>query len=110
MPSQAKPNRCPTCHRLHKRSHPQNALYWSLLHMIAERVKPEGAQYSAEVWHVYFKDKILGREEVTLPNGKTTTRESSTALLDVAEFSEYFEKVQAWAANRGVWLADLEAA
>ena len=34
----------------------------------------------------------------------------SQAQLDVAEFNDYMTKVEAWAAERGVWLADLEAA
>jgi hypothetical protein len=105
-----KPTRCPTCHRLHKRSHPQNARYWLLLHAIAEQIKPGGKEYSADQWHTYAKSRWLGCDDVPLPNGKVLSIPRSTASLDVAEFGEYMEKVEAWAAERGVWLADLEAA
>ena len=102
------PSRCPTCRRRHKRSQPQNALYWTLLHAIAEKVKPGGVSYSADQWHTYAKSRWLGCDDVALPNGKTLTIPRTTASLDVAEFGEYFEKVQAWAAERDVWLEALE--
>ena len=105
-----KPTRCPTCHRLHKRSHPQNALYWSLLHALAEKLRPEGKAYSAEQYHKYYASRFLGCDDMALPNGKVLTIPRSTATLDVAEFGDYFDKVQSDAAARGVWLADLEAA
>ncbi len=105
-----KSTRCPTCHRLQKRSHPQNALYWSLLHMIAEKVKPGGLSYSADVWHTYCKSRWLGCDDIALPNGKVLSQPRSTASLDVAEFGDYFTQVSAWAAERGVYLEDLVAA
>lgn len=105
-----KPPRCPTCHRLHKRSHAANARYWLLLHAIAEQVRPGGKVYSADQWHHYAKSRWLGCDDMALPNGKVLTIPRSTANLDVAEFGEYMEKVEAWAAERDVWLADMEAA
>jgi hypothetical protein len=102
-------DRCPTCKRRHKRSNPQNALYWSLLAAIADKVKPGGASYSMDQWHLYCRSRWLGCEDSRLPNGKTLTIPRSTAGLDVAEFSDYFEKVQAWAAERDVWLEDMAA-
>lgn len=47
---------------------------------------------------------------MTMPNGKTLTIPRSTANLDVAEFSAYFDAVQADCAERGVYLADMESA
>lgn len=105
-----KPERCPACGRKQRRSQPQNALMWTLLHMIAEKIEPGGKSFSAETWHNYFKSRFLGCDEMTLPNGKTLERPRSTAALDVAEFSDYMTKLEAWAAERNVWLADLEAA
>lgn len=100
-------DRCPVCHRKHRRSNPANSRYWALLHLCAERLAD--GQYSAEQMHVYFKSKYLGCDDVQMPNGKTLTIPRSTAGLDVAEFGEYMDKVEADAAQRGVFLADLEA-
>ena len=102
--------RCPACHRRHTRSNPQNRLYWLLLHLIAEKIKPEGHVYSADSWHLYFKSRFLGCDDVTLPNGKTVAIPRSTASLDVAEFSEYVTKLEAWAASRDVYLDEMETA
>ena len=99
--------RCPTCHRRHKRSNPQNARYWLLLHEISEKLRPGGEQFSPESYHEWFKSKLLGRVEVKLPNGYTTQITNSTADLETPEFSDYMTKVEAWASERGVWLADL---
>lgn len=104
-----KPSRCPTCNRLHKRSGQQNARYWLLLHEIADALKPGGLSYTAECWHEYFKQRFLGCDEVRLPNGKVVQIARSSAALDTAEFNEYQTKVEAWAAERDVYLQDLAA-
>jgi len=90
-----------------RRSNPQNALYWALLHQMAEEIKPGGEAYSADSWHTYCKSRWLGCNEIKLPNGKTMLIPHSTADMDVAEFSDYFTKVEAFAAERGVWLVEL---
>lgn len=105
-----KPSRCPTCHRLHKRSHPQNSRYWLLLHAIAEKLKPQGQAYSAETWHHYFKTKLIPGSVVDLPNGKTIMVPRSTTDLDVGEFAEYMTAVETWAVERDVWLDGMEMA
>lgn len=105
-PRQPKVTRCPTCHRRHTRSTPQNARLWLLYHAIAEKLKPKGVAYSADVWHEYCKSKFLGCEEFKLPNGKALQIPHSTADLDVAEFADYMTAVEAWAGERDVWLAD----
>jgi hypothetical protein len=102
--------RCPTCRRPVKRSPQANARYWLLLHLIAESLRPGGAEYSADQWHAYMKSRFLGCDDVTLPNGKTLTIPRSSASLDRREFAEYMEQVEAWAAERGVFLEDLAAA
>ena len=103
-----KPDRCPTCHRRHKRSNPQNAMLWALYHKMSER-KWNGEQYSAESFHMYYKSLFLGCDDVAMPNHKTLQIPRSTANLDVAEFGDYFDKVQADAAERGVHLDELAA-
>lgn len=96
-------NRCSKCGRTEHRSSGQNRLYWSLLHEIADKVRPGGKGYSAEVWHELFKQKILGAEDVELPNGKVISRSRSTTSLDKAEMAEYVTKIEAWAAHRGIY-------
>lgn len=105
--SQGK-TRCPSCGRKFRRSNPANARYWLLVHTIAERVRPEGNGYSAEQWHTYFKSRYLGCEDMKLPNGKTIVVPQSSAGLDVVEFATFMERVEAWAAERDVYLADME--
>jgi hypothetical protein len=81
-------------------------MYWALLHLMAQR-EWGGQRYSADTMHAYYKTRFLGAEDMTLPNGKTLTIPHSTADLDVAEFSEYFDRVQADCAERGVYLEEL---
>jgi hypothetical protein len=69
-----------------------------------------GQRFSADSFHIYYKTKFLGVDEVRLPSGKVSSIPRSTAELDATEFAEYFDKVQADAAQRGVWLADMESA
>jgi hypothetical protein len=99
--------RCPTCHRKYTRTHPQNARYWLLLHRIAEMLRPGGREYSADTWHHYFKGRLLGFDEVRLPNGKTHTIVRSTADLTVDQFSDYMAAVEAWAMEHSVWLDEV---
>lgn len=100
--------RCPSCHRRLTRSSDANRRYWALLHLVADKLRPGGIAYSADQFHAYYKSRFLGCDDVKLPNGKTLTIPRSTAGLDVAEFSEYLDAVQADAAARGVWLEDAE--
>lgn len=103
-----KPTRCPTCKRLHKRSHQANARYWLLLHRMAETIKPDGVSYSADTWHAWAKSRFLGCEEIKLPNGRTLSIPNSTADLSVSEFGDYMTKVEAFANERGAFLEDNE--
>ena len=70
----------------------------------------DGQHYSAETFHKYYASRFLGCADMRLPNGKTLSIPRSTADLDVAEFGAYFDQVQADCAERGVYLADMEAA
>jgi len=99
--------RCPTCGRKNRRSNPQNALYWTLLHIAAAKLKPGGKVYSAEQYHLFYKSKYLGCDDMMLPNGKTLAIPRSTATLDVSTFSDYYSKVEADLAERNVYLDSL---
>ena len=76
-----KEKRCPACGRKEIRGSEANRRHWALLHEIAEKVKPEGHEYSAETWHTYFKQKLLGSVEVWMPNGKFTSMLPSSFCL-----------------------------
>jgi hypothetical protein len=102
-----KAERCPTCRRLMKRSNPQNRFYWLLIHQIAENVKPQGKEYSPEVWHEWAKQRFIGADEINLPNGKTMIKGKSSADLDTAAFAEYMRSVEEFAMSRNVYLDEI---
>ena len=94
-----------TC-KLRTRTTKQNKRYWSrgVLAQIAEQAVVNGKQYDAEVWHEQFKRQFIGVEE--LPDGSVIGK-SSTELTTV-EFSEFCDKVEAFAATTlGVTFYDL---
>lgn len=92
-----------------KRSTEANRRYWLLLHAMADKLKPNGQTFSADVWHTWAKSKYLGCDDVTLPNGKVLAIPRSSADLDVAEFNEFMTALEAFANERGVWLEDIAA-
>lgn len=110
--------RCPSCGRRQRRSSDANARYWALLHVLSERVRPSGTLYSVETWHTYCKSRWLGCDEIVLPaaisNPASTERAiprlllipRSTADLEVDAFSDYMTQVEAWCADKGVFLPD----
>lgn len=100
--------RCPTCHRKRTRTSAANSRYWLLLHLVADKVKPEGAAHSAEVWHEYFKQRFLGMDEVVLPNKKTIRTQKSTAELDTQGFSDYMWQVETWAMDRDIFMDEAD--
>lgn len=104
-----KLERCPTCRRRMRRSTQANSRYWLLLHRIAEHLKPEGQSYSAESYHLYFKSRYLGCEDMKLPNGKVLTIPNPSSELDVPEFNDFMTQVEAWAAERDIYLEDVPA-
>lgn len=102
-------DRCPTCKRKVRRSNESNARYWLLLHRAAEKLRPEGVQYSAETFHLYYKLKFLGGDDVTLPSKKVIVIPKSSAELDKGEFHEYVFKVEGDLNERGVFLDEMPA-
>lgn len=100
--------RCPACKRKLKRSSEANRKYWSLLHLMSEKLRPQGRQFAADTLHLWAKSKFLGTVDHVLPGGKVHSEPNSTADLDTAEFSDYFDRVQAFANEQGVYLEDAE--
>lgn len=95
-------DRCPACGRKHIRSNEQNRFYWALIHAISEQIKPQGNEYSAEQFHLYFKGRFLGIEDIVLPNKRIFHQPISTTTLSVGEMVEYITQVEAWAVEHGV--------
>lgn len=77
--------------------------------MMAAR-KWSGEHYSDQSFHLHYRKKFLGCDDVRLPTGEIMSIPVSTANMPVDEFADYFDKVQADAAERGVYLADMESA
>lgn len=92
---------------LRKRTKPQNRRYWGrgVLAQIAEQAVVNGKLYSAETWHEQFKRQFIG--VIELPNGEVIGKSSTE--LSTAEFCEFSDKVEAYAAtDLGVTFYDLE--
>jgi hypothetical protein len=80
-----------------------------LLHVIADKLRPGGNAYSADAWHLYFKTRFIGADDVKLPNTKVIVIPKSSADLASDEFSDYATKVEAWASERDVYLDEMPA-
>lgn len=97
-----------------KRGVDQNALYWAgPLRDIADQAWVDGRQYSAEVWHEYFKREFLPdgdsgltrdgyRKWAFLPPDGPRVLIGSTTQLTVKGMAEYLEQVYAYGASLGV--------
>jgi hypothetical protein len=84
------------------RTNAQNAFYWALLQSISEQVMPSGKSHSRDTWHIYFKTLFLPGRMIELPNGELIEQEPSTTGLNKEQFSEFVEKVTAWATDHSV--------
>jgi hypothetical protein len=81
------------------RSQKQNARYFLILDKIAE----ETGHDKYEV-HEACKALFLGTQETAMA-GKKVQHGRSSARLNVKEFAQYAEKVEAWAIEHlGIWL------
>ena len=101
--------RCTKCGRKARRSNEANRRYWMLIYKAAAELKPDGKQYSPDTYHLYYRLKYLGGDDVTLPSGKVIVMPKSTADLDKGEFHEYAEQVEQDLNERGVYLDELPA-
>jgi hypothetical protein len=88
-----------------KRSLEQNRLYWAILSDISEQVVP-GKAYEPSVWHEYLRALFLSERVMELPDGSIKMLEPSTAELNLADFSQYVEKVIQWALQHDVKLSE----
>ena len=84
------------------RTNAQNAFYWALLQSISEQVMPGGKSHSRDTWHIYFKTLFLPGRMIELPNGELIEQEPSTTGMNKEQFSEYVERVTAWAMDHSV--------
>lgn len=92
---------------LKKRTNPQNRRYWGrgVLAQVAEQATSGGKLFEASSWHELFKRKFIG--VIELPDGSVVGK-SSTGL-NTAEFSEFCDQVEAYAATElGVCFVDLQ--
>lgn len=80
-----------------KRTLPQNSRYWSngVLAQIARKAIVRGQRFSAESWHEYFKQMLIG--VIELPNGSVVGKSSTE--LNVEEFAKFALEVEAYAAE-----------
>lgn len=80
---------------LRKRTLPQNKRYWGngILSQISKQAIVNGRLFSAETWHEQFKRMFIG--VIELPNGDVIGKSSTD--LDTQEFSEFSDKVEAYA-------------
>jgi len=90
----------------YKRTAEQNKRYWALLGEISERLPVQGVVHTSEVWAEYFKIRFIGKDEMVLPNGKRVERAISTTTLDKVAFAEYMTRIEVWAAEHGILLAE----
>lgn len=88
--------RCLVVHMMEEssnRSLEQNRLYWRLLSNIADSAWVDGRQFGKDAWHEHFRDSFLSK--IDGPMGGTYP--SSTSKLTVKEFSEYINRIEAYA-------------
>jgi len=92
----------------------QNALMWAgPLKDIADQCWVEGRQFSAEVWHGYFKAQFLpeefdpelckeGYRKWDIDPAGERVLIGSTTQLTVKGFAQYLTQIQAFGAHQGV--------
>ncbi len=81
------------------RNSAQNSRYWKLLSVIAESAWIDGQQFSKDVWHEHLTRLYLPLHEVILPTGEIVLIRATTTKLTVPDFSEYMDKIEAYAAT-----------
>lgn len=68
-----------------------------------------GRRWSKKEWHEFFKDMFIVPQVVNLPDGRRKVCDPSSAELEVPEFSDFYTKVEAWCAERNVYLDEAAA-
>ena len=94
---QGKPLAVTVSEHKSKRSVDQNKRLHAILQAIAEQAWVGSKQYPMETWKEAARRRLIGTEEVDLPDGTRMERGISTTTLDVAAFSEMMDRLEAWA-------------
>ena len=81
------------------RSPEANARYWAIITEISEQAWVNGQRFPKKAWHEMFAMMYLPMEDVDLPSGEIIQRRVSTSGLNVGDFSDYMQKVEAYAAQ-----------
>lgn len=97
-----KPERCPTCGALKRRSGEQNARMWAMLHEIAEQVNWHGQHLTAEEWKDVFTAGLKRQRAVPGVDGGFVILGAHTSRLTVAEMSDLQELIAAFGSEHGV--------
>lgn len=91
------------------RSAAQNSFYWAMLTAISEQIRP-GKTHDRDVWHEYFKTLFLPTRMVELPGNQLIELPATTTNLSKSDFSQYVDKVSAWAMEHGLmWTDEMSA-
>ena len=104
--SKNQKKQCQYCGSVPRRSLPQNNRLHLLFQAISEKIKAaDGLLHHAMWWKIVMKDRWLGYNEVQ-SNGKTIYSLRGTADLTVDELNDFMNKVEHFAAERGIYLQD----
>lgn len=87
------------------RTNLMNRLYWARLTEIADQWRDGNTYYTEDGLHEAFAEALLPKKEIETPTGKKLIRKSTTELT-VAEFSDYMERIAAWAADKGITFSE----
>jgi hypothetical protein len=92
------------------RSGEQNAALWAILHEISEQVDWHGRKLSPEDWKHVFSASLKRMDVVpNLEGSGFVALGLSTSKMSKREFSDLLELIHAFAAERGVELAEVAA-
>lgn len=90
-----------------KRTIEQNRRMWKLLREVAATVwmpHPDTGvmrQFNDKVWHLFFREELIGVDETEMPDGTVRREPISTTKLDVEGMTEYMNKIEVWCEEQG---------
>jgi hypothetical protein len=82
-----------------RRSLQQNARLHAILTEISDQAWIRGRRYDVDTWKEFFKMRLIGTEELAMPDGKVVERGISTTTLDVAAFADFMDRITAHATS-----------
>lgn len=83
-----------------KRNAEQNKKLHAMLNEIAAQAWVQGRQYDAETWKEFYRRRLIGSEEIDLPDGSRMERGISTTTLSVGECAEFIAQMEEDAVTR----------